>query len=303
MKKHSHCKTVLMLDNSDDVFKHLINTLQNTISGWDYLVDWRKTVKNKEDVEIHLNILNSLIGKDNIEQEAEKILTKYPEIIPTLPILLAKTYKKNEAKKISILLDQKQLTHKTYNFSDTTDSKSAIEFMKNTGLLNLIKDKKFNSLVDYVFGIEVGLDSNARKNRSGKQMEAILENHIKKICNQNKWKYLPQATQKILKENWTVDIQVEKTNTRFDFAVKTPQNTFLIETNFYGGGGSKLKSTAKEYRQIHKSYGHPFIWVTDGKGWKTARNALKEAFDELDYVINLNMVQQGILENILKSKA
>ena len=39
--------------------------------------------------------------------------------------------------------------------------------LKKSGLLKIFKDKTVKNIVDYTIGIEVGLDSNGRKNRGG----------------------------------------------------------------------------------------------------------------------------------------
>lgn len=97
-------------------------------------------------------------------------------------------------------------------------------------------------------------------------------------------------------------LQVDRTDRQFDFAVKKDDTLYLIETNYYGGGGSKLKSTAGEYKALFdflSRYNYKFIWITDGLGWKSTLKPLREAFDHLEYVLNLKMITSGVLEEIL----
>ncbi|MGB1118228.1 MAG: DpnII family type II restriction endonuclease [Parvibaculales bacterium] len=131
-------------------------------------------------------------------------------------------------------------------------------------------------------------------------MEEIVEYQINKICENNNWQYLTEVTKSKLDKEWGMDLIIKESNKRLDFAVKTTTQIFLIETNFYNASGSKLKATANEYRKVWNSYGHSFIWITDGPGWHSD-NSLKEAFDDIDHVINLHMAQNGVLKAILDS--
>ncbi len=77
---------------------------------------------------------------------------------------------------------------------------------------------------------------------------------------------------------------------------------YLIEVNYYSGGGSKLKSVAGEFSSLYtltKSDITHFIWITDGEGWLTAKRPLRETFDHIDYVMNIDMIKQGLLKEIL----
>ena len=200
-----------------------------------------------------------------------------------------------------------QLNYKDFNFSQKEellekDIDSIIEFMRNTELLNLFQSQRIKSIPDYVFGIEVGLDSNGRKNRGGTTMETIVESLLHPICLEKEIPFMVQATAPKIKEKWGVDIEVDKSSRRFDFAIKSKKTLYLIETNFYGGGGSKLKSTAGEYRTLFdyiSSQGHQFIWVTDGLGWKKALRPLEETFNHIDYTLNLKMCSTGLLSAII----
>jgi len=165
-------------------------------------------------------------------------------------------------------------------------------------------DKKIKNLVDYATGVEVGLDSNGRKNRSGKLMENLVEDFIRKISNDLKIKYIPQATAKKIKAYWNIEIIVDKSSRIIDFAINKNGKLFFIEVNFYGGGGSKLKSTATEYVKMNEYWnnqGVEFIWITDGAGWKSTLNPLREYFDKADYLLNLEMLKNDVLKTIIIS--
>lgn len=293
-------------NKSEETFKYFMSSLKDSISGWDYFVKWKKVYKNLSEVEMSLNLLNYLLGKEKVEEEFKSLLKKYPDIIKAIPILLAS---RESCFQILKPIDDNEIKFdiEKYDFSNTVDLSEndidrIVEFTKNTGILDIIKNKKVKNLVDYVLGVEVGLDSNGRKNRSGTSMENLVELFIKDLCNKYNYEYIVQATPNRIKEKWNLNVKVDKASRRFDFAIKTNNKLFLIETNYYSGGGSKLKATAGEYKTLYDliiSDGYEFIWITDGKGWLAASKSLKETFEHNKYLLNLNMIEEGILESIL----
>lgn len=298
MKQHPVFEKILNCKTPDDVFEYLISNLKETIKSWDYFVNWKKVIKNYRDVETSLNLLNTLIGKENIEEEAKQLLTEYPKIIGVVPALLAL-----RKKKIGLLADIKSFQTKMFNFSKGISVDDAVLFLKRSGFLDLISDRSIKSIPDYFIGVEVGLDTNGRKNRSGTAMETLIEFFVSDICKRNNWEYIPQATADKIKTKWNKNITVKMSSKCIDFAINTPNKLYLIETNFYGGGGSKLKSTAGEYADIYHQWtndGHQFIWITDGFGWKSTTRPLRDTFNSTDYILNIDMVQKGILEELLK---
>ena len=172
-----------------------------------------------------------------------------------------------------------------------TSIDGVMEYLEGTGLADLFRQKKINDLVDYVFGIETGLDSNARKNRSGHVMEGMVAN----ILDKNGIEY----RQEVYSTEWPKLQEVlgddEK---RFDFVIKTTSKTYLIEVNFYSGGGSKLNEVARSYSdiapKINSVPGFEFVWITDGIGWKSARNKIQEAYNIIPSVYNLTSIQDFI---------
>ncbi len=290
---------------SVDVFKYLIDTLKESNTTWDHFVNWTKVFGGVKQIEVDLNILNYLIGKTDFTKEMEFLLKRHPTILRTIPILLACRERDSEILSVS---SGGKLTYEAFNFINKTtltvkDIAQTIKFMKETGLADILTSKKIKNVIDYVIGIEVGLDSNARKNRSGKTMEGIVEIFIKAICLRNKYRYIKEATAGKIKEVFGLDVPVDKSSRRYDFVVHNGHALCLIETNFYGGPGSKLKATAGEYKSLQtflRKSGYPFIWITDGIGWKTTIRPLEEAFNQIDHVLNLSMVENGVLEYIIK---
>lgn len=290
--------------SADEVFAYLISTLKDTINKWDYFVNWKKVQSNLKKIEVDLNIMNYLIGKDDVEKEFKTLLKRHPSIAGTIPALIAC---RQDDFKILHDFSTDKFKYKCYTFARAdrlTDDEisKVIEFASLIGLLDLLKTKEIKNLVDYMFGVEVGLDSNGRKNRGGTQMEEIIEFFIRDICKRTGYQYLKEATSSKVKTKWDLKMTVDKSSRKVDFAVFNGRKMYLVETNYYGGVGSKLKSTAGEYQRMYdywKKDGHGFIWITDGFGWKSTRLPLQETFNYIDYILNLTMVEHDLLEDIV----
>ncbi len=302
-------KLNLNKDDKDKIFDYFVETLTDSIFTWDYFVDFEKVKKNIHLIEKELNLLNVLIGKNDIDKEFINLISEYPNVRKVLPILIA--IRNSKLKDLKIIDDFEELKSDSKDelFNPNIDLNSEmkedlITFFKDSGLKDIFQDKDVKNIVDYCFGVEVGMDTNARKNRTGQSMESIVEKIIQKFAEKNNLEYIPQATQKKIKEKWNFDIEIDKTNRIFDFVVfeKSKNKIFIIETNYYSGGGSKLKSTAGEYQYLFdflKNQGIDLIWITDGLGWKTTKKSLFETFLHNDYLLNIEMVKQGILKDII----
>ncbi len=294
---------LLDLENDDLLFKHITTTFKEKgILLWDYFVNWEKVHKNIKPIEKELNLLNVLIGKENIEQEVYELIKEYPQVIKAFPFLIA-----FRDTKVAMLTDVTEFLYKDYDFRARTltddDCKDLTTFFMKSGLCELVKDSRVTNLVDYVTGVEVGLDSNGRKNRGGTMMENIVETFVKTACEELGIEYMSQANAKKIKTKWDIDIQVDKSSRNLDFAINKNGKLYFIECNFYGGGGSKLKSTATEYVNMNAFWNKQnitFIWVTDGAGWKSTLKPLREYFDKADYLLNLEMLKKQILLNVLE---
>lgn len=288
-------------NNMNRDFNVWLAYFKKSISDYKYYTDFDKIYRNVDDIKIELNILNSLIGSKNIENDFENLLNKYPEVLKCIPILLAV-----RANEIEVVDEDGSYIYK-FNKANLSIEQYKI-FMQKTGLFNLIQNHIINNLVDYVTGVETGLDSNGRKNRGGHLMENLVESFIKKagfIKNENYFKemYISQITEK-----WNIDLSAisnqGKAEKRFDFVVKTDNMIYGIETNFYSSGGSKLNETARSYKTLALETdtidGFTFVWFTDGKGWKTAKNNLEETFDVMEHIYNINDMEQGIISEVFK---
>jgi len=292
-------------------FNNLKDTFQESIFTWDYFTDFEKVKVNVEKVKIELNILNSLIGEDNIEEKFIKLVVEYPKIRQALPLLIA--VRKDKLNDTAIITNMDTLIaenkkHIFYYEINESIEKELLIFFRKSGLKDIFQNKYIKNLVDYCFGVEVGFDTNARKNRTGTLMENIVSTYLNKFCLENtNFSYIEQATQKRILETFNYEIVIDKNSRRFDFAIhnKNTNKLYLIEVNYYSGGGSKLKATAGEYLYLNdfiKSQNVEFIWITDGKGWLTALNPLEETFNHNDYVINIDMLKNNILGKICSNQ-
>ena len=280
-------------------FNEWLSKFKTSISDYTYYVDFEKIYKNVDKVKVELNILNSLIGSKNIEEEFQNILIKYPETLECIPLLLAvrsqEIFIKDEINEYLFKFDKMVYSIKDY-----------IKFMKESGLFDLLQNHIINNLYDYVLGIEVGLDSNGRKNRGGHLMENLVESYIIKAGYKKDVNYFKEMYLKDIEKKWNLDLsEMSGNNTstkRFDFVIKTNKQVYVIETNFYSSGGSKLNETARSYKMLaeesKKINGVTFIWFTDGTGWNNARKNLEETFNELETMYNIDDLENGILENL-----
>lgn len=280
-------------------FDEWLSKFRPSISSYDYYIDFEKVVRNVEEVKVELNILNSLIGSKSIEEDFEKIVTKYPETLQCIPLLLA--VRGNE------IYAQDEEGAFLYNFKKMNYSvEQYTVFMHKTGLFDMIANHLVNNLVDYALGIETGLDSNGRKNRGGHQMEDLVEKYIVAAGFEKDVNYFKEMYIKDIEAKWGLDLSSlssdGKSTKRFDFVVKTENMVYGIETNFYTGGGSKLNETARSYELLSQHAdainGFTFVWFTDGIGWKSARGNLKETFEVIDTIYSIDDMEKGVMESL-----
>lgn len=280
-------------------FNEWLETFRSSIATYSYYVDFEKVYGNVDAIKVELNILNSLIGSKNIEADFEKLLKDYPQILKCIPILIAVRGREIYA----IDGDGEYL----FNFKKANCSVEEYKmFMRKTGLFTLISDHIINNLVDYVTGVEVGLDSNGRKNRGGHLMEDLVETYLKKSGLVRDVDYFKEMYISEIEEKWGIDLSnisnQGKAEKRFDFVVRKGTMIYGIETNFYTGGGSKLNETARSYKTIaletREIDGFTFVWFTDGEGWKSARHNLEETFDVMDDIYCIKDLEDGVIDTL-----
>lgn len=275
-------------------------SFRQSIADYKYYVDFEKVFNNVEAIKIPLNILNSLIGSKNIEVEFKNILKDYPETLKCIPILLAK-----REYEIMAMDEDGQID---FHFNEANCSvEEYVKFMRKTGLFDLMENHIVNNLVDYVTGVETGLDSNGRKNRGGHLMEDLVESYLCKAGLKKGESYFKEMYIHEIEDKWGIDLSSISNNggaeKRFDFVVKGKDIIYGIETNFYTSSGSKLNETARSYKTITletKDLDYfKFVWFTDGWGWGNARNNLKETFDVLENLYNISDLEEGIISKVL----
>ena len=282
-------------------FNKWLSGFRDSIADYGYYIDFEKVHRNIGNIRVELNILNSLIASDSIEDDFENLIKNYPEVLKCIPLLLAV-----RANEIYAIDGDGAFT---YNFKKANlNSEQYKVFMRKTGLFDLIANHIINNLVDYATGVETGLDSNGRKNRGGHLMENLVESFIKKAGFVKDETYFKEMYIHQITEKWGIDLSAisnqGKTEKRFDYVVRTENMIYGIETNFYGSGGSKLNETARSYKTLALETdtidGFTFVWFTDGKGWTSARHNLEETFDVMEHIYNINDMENGIIQEVFK---
>lgn len=282
-------------------FNHWLAQFRSSIADYQYYINFDKVFAKADTVKVELNLMNSLIGSKNIEAEFDSLLTSYPAILKCIPILIAKREMDIEA------IDEEGSF--CFNFRRMNYSVEEYKmFMRKTGIFNLLENRIIGSLVDYVTGVEAGLDSNGRKNRGGHLMENLVESFLQRAGFVKGETYFKEMYIHQIENKWGIDLSSisnkGKAEKRFDFVVRTPAMVYGIETNFYGSNGSKLNETARSYKTIALETkdltDFTFVWFTDGRGWYSARHNLEETFDVLEHIYNITDMENGIIDEVLK---
>jgi len=298
-------KRFFELSNEDDLVNLFQQEILKTNRDYSFFVDWKKVQTNLLGYKVKLNLLNSLIGSTNFYGEFKSLLEDYPEVIQVFPILAAI---RNLELQIINESDTKIIKFDLYNFNVKKDHKltsAEIEkyyyFIEKMGIVHLFSN--IHNFYDYVFGVEVGMDTNARKNRGGKAMERIMSPLIEKICNKYSIDFLKEEKMGKIGKRYGIIIPKEYENRICDFLLIKKKKLVNIEVNFYSGPGSKPEEIVNSYIQRKNSLEKEnigFIWITDGDVWNTSTNQLSAAFRSQKYVLNLSFVKKGLLEEAIK---
>lgn len=267
-------------------FDEFLQNLQTSNRSLDFFVDWQKCLKNKDEISIALNHLNFLLGKDKKELKTciKKLFQQYPKAFSVLNILIA-VRDKND-----LVLD---IDGNFYSLDSYFENYEKIyEFICQTGLEQIFCNRCIKDLNDFVFGIEVGLDSNARKNRSGKAMETYISAIFSK-AGLNFKEQVDIRNFGDLHQSFGDDIK------KFDFVIFGKNKVYFVEANFYTSGGSKLNEVARAYQDLAPKFemfsNYEFVWITDGKGWLSAKNKLQEAYKYVE-IYNLSNIKDFVLK-------
>ena len=269
----------------------------------EFYVDWKKVKANLDEIKIELSLWNSLINSKNIETEFKNLITQYPEVIKTIPILHA-----IREREFPVIIDfnEAEISIKNLNFNKNKHSKMSetevndyTEFAKKSGVFMVFSH--IRNFYDYVFGVEVGLDTNARKNRSGEAMETLFEPLLREISTELGCHILAQRNFASA-SMYGARVPSGLSNRKADFIVYRKNKFLNIEVNYYSGAGSKPEEIVDSYinrKRELESNGWGFIWVTDGDAWRVAQNQIRKAFSEMDYVINIQFTRKGLLKEAL----
>lgn len=258
-------------------FSEFIERLSATNVDLSFFSDFEKAKTNVSKVEIHLNALNFLLGKEKLDDAIAELYSENPKCFSVLGILIA-TRKAQKKKTINSSGDPVLVE------SYFDDLQGIVQFFEETGLKQVFKNKQIKSLVDFVFGVEVGLDTHARKNRGGTYMERA----VAKLLHDHGVTFQEQVKTTAIEGIDWVGGDVKQ----FDFVIEGTKSTYLVEANFYSSGGSKLSETARSYSNVAKTVsghaGYEFVWITDGLGWLTAKNPLEDSFGKIERLYNLS---------------
>lgn len=269
--------------HTKEYFDTFMSQLKETNTTLGFYCDFEKIHTNVEAIAIKLNQLNYLIGQEDIDEAIHRLWNENKSVFSVLEILIAI---RATDKKMAIMADGNVRLINT--LFDSVEG--VIEYIHGTGLDNVFRNKQIKNLVDYVFGVETGLDTNARKNRSGH----LMEGQVASILDNNGIGY----RQEVYSTEFPALSVLGEDKKRFDFVVETTRCTYLMEVNFYSGGGSKLNEVARAYSElspkINAVEGYEFVWITDGVGWKYAKNKLEEAFYAIPNIYNLTTIEEFI---------
>jgi len=264
-------------------FDTFMSQLQETNFRLQDYTDFAKVKDNTRSIEIKLNTLNYLIGKTDLDTAITELYDTNSDVFSVLPILIA--VRKHTKKTI-------KLDGSVVWVDDYLNSLEGVkQFINQTGLADVLKNKNIKNLVDYVFGVEVGLDTNARKNRSGDIMAFLIADRFRA-------EGIPFRTEVYSNEFPEINRALGSDRKRFDFVIETRTKKYLMEVNFYSGGGSKLNEVSRAYSElapiVNAQTGYEFIWITDGIGWESAKSKIQQAYSIIPSVYNLTNMSQFI---------
>lgn len=294
-KRHLGISDVQSLSNL------LCDTLIETNHTYDFFVDWEKANQNRDVLKYETALLKSLRGSTNGASDLGRLLSRYPEVAKVIPPLLA--FRDKSIKVLDTV--EPEVQYRTFDFSknrySTEEIEQIVEFTEKTGLLNALC--QMESSADYLLGVEVGLDTNARKNRSGAFLEQLVEKVIRELISRYPRSiWIEQKNFEYVRQKFGAQIPLSLANRKFDHVIITDGRAINIEVNFYGGTGSKPSEVVSSYtdrNRVLKLAGWKFVWLTDGDGWKSMRSPLSVGIENIDYVINAHLLRNGLLEKII----
>lgn len=296
-----------------ELFKSTLITTRN----YSYYVDWEKVKEfvTSNEFANKINVFNELIGIKDSKKFKDKfyeIIEQSPSIVEIFPLLFALSEKdrKNLERKLFEVYDLSKNKVDSYDFTknkllEKKEKERYFIFFKLMGLKKLFSDFLQGNLRDYIVGVLVGLDSNARKNRSGSFFEKLCKDEINKICQKYEITLKCQADLECVSDS----LKGKKADFLLWKKVDGKNKYINIEVNFFGTPGSKIdiEKVYKERNEQIKQTNNHFILITDGLGWRNMPNELINdlinSYDFFNYEIAFHkkQLEQKII-NIFKLK-
>jgi len=285
----------LGFESFDDYTNYFFSTLLHSNKTYEYFVDWEKVKKAANEYLSELSLLNSL-ARFPLKQRGthlKKLLITYPKVAEVIPMLIAERARNGQVD----VFDPELETTITFCFANTAFDRhraaKIVRFCRKTGLLKLFDEVK--DLYDYLLGVEVGLDSNARKQRSGNIFENMVLRKLKKL--------LP-AEYKIVHSDPHFSLYRKVSAARakgkvHDIVIYRKDNdkqpVAVVECSFYNVTGSKPISIAESYPAMSEAaeqLGVKFVWVTDGPAWHKMKEPLLRAMQSMKWILNFRMLDR-----------
>jgi len=266
-------------------FEWFLSQLTQTNATLDYFVDFSKVRENTEKILLKLHQLNFLLGKSDLAQAIALVFAENPKAFEVLGILLSV----RDSQKTLVLNTELQAVPLASYFEDTAQ---ILNFLEESGLADIFRNKAIGSLPDYVFGVEAGLSSHGRKNRSGENMSKA----VSQLLDRAGIFYQKEIHSSQFPQIASLGADIKK----FDFVIETEKKTYLIEVNYYNSSGSKPNEVARAYAdiapKINQYTAYEFVWITDGQGWLSSKKQLQEAYQQIPHVYNLASLPDFIRE-------
>ena len=304
--RHLYTYSGLDLRTPDEVFGFLMSTFHDNLREWDYFVNWPKAFANTAKISDLVDKWDQLIGVQDFNESFRALLAEYPQLSTTIPSLLVRDG--SGSAKFSIVTEDPNWREGLRNFDFSLPAVSegavelALEFVSKSGLRQIFEEGGVSRVRDFLLGAEAGVDSNGRKNRGGNAMTNIVTKVLEDHCSDAGFELAQEVSPEAINNLWGADLSSLNPSRRFDFAMMREGEVFVVEINAYGGGGSKLKATAAEYVGLQEEIRNcpaTFVWITEGAGWRSTWKPLRKAFDAIDHVLNLRLIEEGALQEVM----
>ncbi len=292
----------MSVDDKLDFFMKTRSSLNFLASYWFNFKNVDTNIKDYDTPDLYT--LDYLIGKS--ENEMNLFFIERPHLLKLVPKLLGirdEKFEKQNKDKILKVQDVDKVYTLNFNKIESNKIDLYLKFIKDSGLSTVLCGGLKKSVHDYAYGVEAGMDSNGRKNRSGSMGESYLESVLNQISNDSGWIAHGQTTYDSCVIWYNIHLDGFE-NRRFDGSLFNPsrKQLYLFEVNNFNSGGSKSKASATEFKDLHERFSrtnHEFIYITDGKGWDSDKSHLKEAMEYIGKVFNYRMIESGYLKDYL----